>query len=165
MFCGFNGHIDQVSYTGCIPHQYSNFCCNNPFANDEDCLKTQNGVSEACDAEKYGEWMYMRNTKGDVNCRHKSEKLMGGTEQHFKNYKMTVNVDHMICIEPNYWCRDGIHPHFSWSCLVQNSECSQIDVKNNYLVNIVSGAVGIIIILLIIIGILIICKCRRKRKT
>ena len=83
-------------------------------------------MTEACDAEKYGEWLYMDNTEGTVTCSHKSEELIEGTIIIYKDYKMN-NVEQMVCEPPSFWCRGGVHQdvygsHFSWSCLDHHSK-------------------------------------------
>ena len=170
-FCGFNGYSDHVSYTGCIPHEYAKFCCNSPTENHKDCGKETDGLTEACNAEKYGEWLYMDNTEGTITCRHKSDHLIGGTIVMYKNYKMN-NVEQIICEQPRSWCRDGVQhyvngSHFSWSCLDHRSKCrevGEISHEHNYNVFTISGVVGVIAMLLSAIGIFSFCKWRRRRK-
>ena len=166
-FCSFRGNSEETSYRGCIPSQFANFCCNQPTKNHKDCGKTHHDLTEACDAEKYGEWLFMNNTSGDVTCRHKSEELMGGHTEQYTDYK-GINVEHEVCKQPSYWCH-GIQnyeniTHFSWSCRSQDSKCNKVSEKKNDLVYIITGIVSVIIILFIFIGILIFCKWRRRRK-
>ena len=37
LFCSFRGYSDQDSYTGCMPYNFENFCCNDLAENNSDC--------------------------------------------------------------------------------------------------------------------------------
>eukprot|EP00092_Neocalanus_flemingeri_P021358 GFUD01023151.1.p1 GENE.GFUD01023151.1~~GFUD01023151.1.p1 ORF type:complete len:243 (+),score=51.87 GFUD01023151.1:36-764(+) len=152
-FCNFKGE-----YAGCIPYWYW-YCCNDPEKNDRNCDVTRAEVltgdwTPSCNAKRYGDWRFVRNTKGGHStCRREDENMTGDD-----------------CKKPSYWCRNGTYNEnneakYSWSCIGQDDTCyEQIEASKQNVVVICSVVGGTVVILITSIAIIILWKRRNGRK-
>jgi hypothetical protein len=86
-FCRFDDKNGQTSYAGCLPEKYIWYCCNKPTKNHKGCVLTNTYPHKfygPCDAENYGDWLFMRNTKGHATCRQQDELVSGGVQGQFR---------------------------------------------------------------------------------